>query len=80
MHFTIPYAEKRPFNLLNYISVSIPATNVHYDYLVQLNQGRFQKTILAYAKPLDTTTAPKCYNNSPCKVIRKYIYIEIEQK
>jgi len=35
---------------------------------MQLNQGRFQKTILAYAKALDTTTASKCYNSLPYRV------------
>jgi len=43
-------------------------------YTMQLNYGRFQKTILAFAKTLDTTAASKCYNSLPDRVIRQYIY------
>jgi len=34
----------------------------------QLNHGRFQKTILAFAKALDTTTASKYSNKLPCRL------------
>jgi len=59
MHFT--YAEKQPFNLLNYIFVSIVNISQTPAYTMIAKLRQISENHTSLAKSLDTTAASKYY-------------------